>query len=168
MHFFDAHVLKVQICYFFTLVSRGYFLTWLKLQKNPYKLARNEVCPYRNWTILPSLLKVCSLSKFFDLQFVIRFMLISQYWRNTMHLARTYWGMPSESWKIVGQYHPDPRRPQGNGERWYWPTILKDEDGIPQYVWPRCMAFTLLLSKLKPHIQFISINNWVNMSLGRF
>ena len=70
-----------------------------------------------------------------------------------MHLARTYWGIPSESWEIGGQYHPDPRRPQADGGRWYWPPISKDEDGIPQYVRARCMAFTLLLSKLKPHSQ---------------
>ena len=74
-------------------------------------------------------------------------------WRNTMHLARTYWGIPSESWEIGGQYHPDPRRPQADGGRWYWPPISKDEDGIPQYVRARCMAFTLLLCKLKPHTQ---------------
>ena len=72
---------------------------------------------------------------------------------NAMHLARTYWGIPSESWEIGGQYHPDPRRPQADGGRWYWPPISKDEDGIPQYVRARCMAFTLLLCKLKPHTQ---------------
>ena len=72
---------------------------------------------------------------------------------NAMHLARTYWGIPSSSFEIGGQYHLPPSACGLRGSGWYWPPISQDSDGIPQYVLARCMAFTLLLCKLKPHTQ---------------
>ena len=67
---------------------------------------------------------------------------------NTIWVLRDLGSIPSWSPEATGR--------RG---RWYWPPISKDEDGITQYVRARCMAFTLLLSKLKPHTQIIWINS---------
>ena len=58
-----------------------------------------------------------------------------------MHLARTYWGIPSLSFEIGGQYHLPPSACGLRGSGWYWPPISQDSDGIPQYVLARCMVF---------------------------
>ena len=58
-----------------------------------------------------------------------------------MHLARTYWGIPSSSFEIGGQYHLPPSACGLRGSGWYWPPISQDSDGIPQYVLARCMVF---------------------------
>ena len=60
---------------------------------------------------------------------------------NAMHLARTYWGIPSSSFEIGGQYHLPPSACGLRGSGWYWPPISQDSDGIPQYVLARCMVF---------------------------
>ena len=80
----------------------------------------------------------------------------------------------------IGEYHlcplrsgvntTFPSRPAASGDQDGIAPISQDSDGIPQYILARltlfsqyvrarCMAFTLLLSKLKPHIQFICINS---------
>ena len=58
-----------------------------------------------------------------------------------MHLAQTYWGVPSFSSEIGGQYHLPPSACGLRGSGWYWPPISQDSDGIPQYVLARCMVF---------------------------
>ena len=42
---------------------------------------------------------------------------------NAMHLARTYWGIPSSSFEIGGQYHLPPSACGLQGSGWYWPPI---------------------------------------------
>ena len=50
---------------------------------------------------------------------------------NAMHLAWTYWGIPSLSFEIGGQYHLPPSACGLRWSGWYWPPISQDSDGIP-------------------------------------
>ena len=48
-----------------------------------------------------------------------------------MHLVRTYWEIPSESLEIWGQYHPDPQRPQADGEGGIGPQFQRTKTVLP-------------------------------------
>ena len=61
---------------------------------------------------------------------------------NTVWVLRDWKPIPSWSLEAAGRWGKVVLAP-----------ISKDKDGIPQYVQARCMAFTLLLCKLKPHTQ---------------